>query len=133
YLAEHPDAKIIAHPEACFEVCQRADYVGSTSFIIDIIKNAPANTHWLVATELNLVNRLQKQYAHEGKTIKFMAPTVSMCSTMFRTDPQHLLWIVESLVQGSVVNQITVPPKMAEEAKIALNAMFALSENNKKD
>ncbi|MCW5589942.1 MAG: quinolinate synthase NadA [Legionellales bacterium] len=128
YLAKYPEAKIIAHPESCFEVCQRADYVGSTSFIINTIQESPANTHWLVATELNLVNRLHQRYQHQGKIVRFMAPTVSMCSTMFRTDPQHLAWVLENLVQGHIVNPIKVPQNTAELAKIALNNMFALAQ-----
>lgn len=126
YLERYPDAKILAHPEACFEVCQRADYVGSTSYIIDTVKNSPPGTHWLVATELNLVNRLHRRYQHEGKIVKFMSPRVSMCSTMFRTDPQHLAWVLDNLVQGNIVNQITVPTEIATQAKIALERMFAL-------
>lgn len=127
YLAQYPETKIIAHPEACFEVCQRADYIGSTSYIIKTIADAPPNTRWLVATELNLVNRLQEQYRHQGKIIKFMAPTVSMCSTMFRTDPQHLAWCLANLVQGNVVNAIKVPAAVAQDAKVALERMFQIS------
>lgn len=127
YRAEFPDAKVIAHPEACFEVCQKADFVGSTSYIIDVIREAKPNTRWLVATELNLVNRLQQQYAHQNKIIKFMAPTVSMCSTMFRTDPQHLAWVLSQLVDGHVVHPIKVPHEIALQARIALERMFKQS------
>lgn len=127
YLAQYPDAKIIAHPEASFEVCQKADYIGSTSFIIKTIKEAPQNSRWLVATELNLVQRLHNEFKVEGKTVKFMAPTLSMCSTMYRTDPQHLAWALENLRQGYVVNQISVPETIAKNARVALDRMFALS------
>lgn len=130
YLEQYPETKVIAHPEACFEVCQKADYIGSTSFIIKTISEAPANSRWLVATELNLVNRLHQQFKSEGKIIKFMSPTLSMCSTMFRTDPQHLAWAVENLRQGNMVNQIKVMPEIAEQAKTALNRMFELSSFN---
>lgn len=128
YLKQYPDTKILAHPEANFDVCQRAQFVGSTSYIIKTIKEAAPNTRWLVATELNLVNRLQKEFAHEGKIIKFMAPTVSMCSTMFRTDPQHLAWTLDNLAAGHVVNRITVPEKIAHDARLALQRMFDLSK-----
>lgn len=128
YLQKHPEALVIAHPEACFEVCERADYVGSTSFIINTIREAAPGTHWLVATELNLVNRLQTQFRAENKIIKFMAPTVSMCSTMFRTDPQHLAWVLENLVAGNIVNQIKVSPTIAEPARLALDTMFSISQ-----
>jgi quinolinate synthase len=77
----------VAHPEACFEVCQKADYIGSTEVILKIVREAEPNTRWLVATELNLVNRLHDECKAEGKNVHFMSPTLSMCSTMFRTDP----------------------------------------------
>lgn len=127
YLAKYPETKIIAHPEAEFDVCQRADYVGSTSFIMKTIKESALGTRWLVATELNLVNRLHHEFQHEGKVVKFMAPTVSMCSTMFRTDPQHLAWVLTNLAEGHIVNRITVGEKTTSEAKVALKRMLDLS------
>jgi len=130
YRAAHPeiDVKVIAHPEACFEVCQKADAIGSTSFIIKTIRDSAPGTHWLVATELNLVNRLHKEYEREGKSAVFMAPTLSMCSTMFRTDSQHLAWCLDNLANGQVVNAIRVPEIVAKEAKTALERMFLLSD-----
>ncbi|MCW8840649.1 MAG: quinolinate synthase NadA [Gammaproteobacteria bacterium] len=127
FKAKYPEAKIIAHPEAPFEVCQKSDYVGSTEYIIKTIRDAEPNTRWLVGTELNLVNRLAKQFKDEGKHVHFMSPTVCMCSTMFRIDPQHLAWVLDNLVEGNVVNQIKVEPKEAEEAKLALERMLEVS------
>ena len=127
FLARYPQTKVIAHPEAPFEVCQKADYVGSTEFILKTIRAAELNTRWLVATELNLVNRLHQECKHQGKNVHFMSPTVSMCSTMFRTDPQHLAWVLENVVEGQVVNQITVPDIEAVQAKKALDNMLALA------
>lgn len=124
YLAKYPETQVIAHPESSFEVCQKADVIGSTSKIIATIKAAPANSRFLVATELNLVNRLHQVHQSEGKTVQFMSPTLSMCSTMFRTDPQHLLWVLENLVAGHVVNQIKVPGEVADKAKVAIERML---------
>lgn len=126
FLAEYPETKIIAHPESCFEVCQRADYIGSTENILKIVREAEANTRWLVATELNLVNRLHNECKKDGKNVHFMSGTLSMCSTMFRTDPQHLLWVLENLVNGVVVNQIKVDTEEAELAKKALDNMLSV-------
>ncbi len=127
FKEKYPETKIISHPESPFEVCQKSDYVGSTEFIINTIKQAEHDTRWLVATELNLVNRLHEQYKHEGKNVHFMSPNVCMCSTMFRIDPQHLAWVLENLVDGHVVNQIRVPHETAAHAKLALERMLDVS------
>lgn len=124
---EHPDGIVISHPENSFEVCQLSDYVGSTEYIIQTIEAAAPNTRWLVGTELNLVNRLAKRFKDQGKIIQFMAPTVCMCSTMARIDPQHLAWTLENLVEGNVVNRIVVPQHEAELAKITLERMLEVS------
>ena len=86
-----------------------------------------ANESALVATELNLVNRLHEQYKHEGKNVHFMSPNVCMCSTMFRIDPQHLAWVLENLVEGNVVNQIKVAKDVADSARVALQRMLDIS------
>jgi quinolinate synthase len=127
FKAKYPDAKIISHPESSFEVCQKSDYVGSTEFIIKTIAESEPGTRWLVGTELNLVNRLHQQYQSEGKNVHFMSPTVCMCSTMFRIDPQHLAWTLESLVDGNPVNQIRVPAEEAAQARLALERMLEVS------
>jgi quinolinate synthase len=127
YCQQYPETNVIAHPEACFEVCQRADVVGSTSKILKTIADAPPNTRWLVATELNLVNRLHNQFKGEGKVVSFMSPTVSMCSTMFRTDPQHLAWVMDNLTADKVVNQVIVDPETTRLANQALEKMFQIT------
>jgi quinolinate synthase len=124
---QHPNGLVISHPECSFEVCKQSDYVGSTEHIVRTIKDAAPNTHWLVGTELNLVNRLAEEVKHEGKTVQFMAPTVCMCSTMQRIDPQHLAWTLENLADGNIVNQIKVPEHEAVLAKLALERMLAVS------
>ncbi|MET0916866.1 MAG: quinolinate synthase NadA, partial [Burkholderiales bacterium] len=110
-----------------FEVCKLSDYVGSTEYIIKTIAEAPANTRWLVGTELNLVNRIAEEFKPQGKIVQFMAPTVCMCSTMARIDPQHLAWCLENLVEGRVVNRISVPADEAMPAKLSLDRMLAVS------
>jgi len=124
---QHPDGIVIAHPECSFEVCKLADYVGSTEYILKTVKAGAPNTRWLVGTELNLVSRLAEEVKHEGKSVQFMAPTVCMCSTMARIDPQHLAWCLENLVEGKVVNRITVPDHEAGLAKVALERMLQAS------
>jgi len=127
FKEKYPDAKIVSHPEAPFEVCQKSDAVGSTEMIIKTVAQSEPGTRWLVGTELNLVNRLHQQFKHEGKNIHFMSPMVCMCSTMYRIDPPHLAWVLENLVAGNVVNQITVAPEETEMAKLALNRMLEAS------
>jgi len=127
FKQKYPETQIISHPESPYEVCQKSDYVGSTEYIINTIRDAEPDTRWLVGTELNLVNRLKDQFAAEGKNVHFMSPTVCMCSTMFRIDPQHLAWTLENLVEGNVVNQISVPDDVAENARLALDRMLEVS------
>lgn len=123
----HPEGKVISHPECSFEVCQKSDYVGSTEFIIKTVTQSAPGACWLVGTELNLVNRVAEQGRAQNKIVEFMSPTVCMCSTMFRIDPQHLLWTLENLVVGRVVNQIKVAPAEAEAARLALSRMLDVS------
>lgn len=127
FREQYPDGKVIAHPECSYEVCKQSDFVGSTEHIIRIVKDSAPNTRWLVGTELNLVDRLAQEVKPEGKIVQFMAPTVCMCSTMQRIDPQHLAWTLENLAEGKVVNQISVPPHEAVLAKLALERMLAIS------
>lgn len=127
FKKKYPETKIISHPESPFEVCQKSDYIGSTEYIINTVAEAEPGTRWLVATELNLVNRLHDQFKHEGKNVHFMSPNVCMCSTMFRIDPQHMAWVLENLVDGHVVNQISVPTDVAEHARLALDRMLDVS------
>jgi len=127
FLERYPETRVIAHPEACFEVCQKADYVGSTEYILKTVRAAEPNTRWLVATELNLVNRLHEECKAQGKHVHFMSPTLCMCSTMFRTDPQHLAWILENLAAGHVINRISVPARESRLAKKALDNMLRVS------
>lgn len=119
-----PGGKVISHPENAFEVCQKSDFVGSTEYILRTVRGSQAGDHWLVGTELNLVNRLADEMKDKGVSVKFMSPTVCMCSTMFRTDPQHLAWVLDSLVAGQTVNRIRVPVEVAKPARAALDLML---------
>jgi quinolinate synthase len=119
-----PDVQVIAHPECLHEVVLGADHVGSTEFIINTITAAPAGTSWAVGTELNLVKRLAQQ--HPDKTVVFLDKTVCFCATMNRIDLPHLVWAMENLVEGHVVNRIEVDPDTAHWARVALDRMLAL-------
>ena len=127
FRQHHPEGKVISHPECSFEVCRKSDHVGSTEYIIRTVAESPAGSRWLVGTEINLVNRLQQRFQDEDKIVQFMSPMACMCSTMFRIDPQHLLWTLENLVAGRVVNRIKVPAAEAESARVALNRMLDVS------
>ncbi|MCL2020904.1 MAG: quinolinate synthase NadA [Betaproteobacteria bacterium] len=127
FRARCPEGRVIVHPECNFEVCSAADEVGSTEYIVKTIKEAKTPGHWQVGTELNLVERLAKELAPEGKIVEFMSDIVCMCSTMQRIDPQHLAWTLENLVAGEVVNQIVVPEREAGEAKQSLERMLQIS------
>jgi quinolinate synthase len=122
--ARIPGINVIVHPECQHEVVLAADYVGSTEKIISTIEGAPPGTAWAVGTELNLVQRLA--HANPEKTIIFLDKTVCYCSTMNRIDLPHLVWALESLAAGQVVNQITVDEKSAAQARAALEQMLAL-------
>jgi quinolinate synthase len=124
---QHPEGLVISHPESSLDVCIQSDYVGSTEYIIKTIEAGAPGTRWLVGTELNLVNRLAEEMKPQGKIVQFMAPTVCMCSTMQRIDPQHLAWTLENLAEGNIVNQIRVPAHEAELARVALDRMLAVS------
>lgn len=127
FRQREPQGKVISHPENSFEVCQNSDIVGSTEAILKTVRASEPGTSWLVGTELNLVNRLHHEMKPKGVKVQFMSPVVCMCSTMFRTDPQHLAWCLENLAQGQVVNQIKVPSEVAEPAKLALDRMLQIS------
>jgi len=122
--AEYPGIKILVHPECRYEVVAKSDLDGSTEFIIKTIDEAPAGSKWAIGTELNLVNRLAKR--HTDKLITLLAPDLCMCATMFRIAPENLLWSLENLVAGNVVNQITVDEDTAKWARIALDRMLSV-------
>ena len=126
-----PGVKVIVHPECRYEVCELADEIGSTEKIIKTIAAAPDGTSWVVGTELNLVKRLAEMFPRQR--IVFLEKNVCYCSTMNRIDLPHLVWALESLVQGRVTNQITVDPEVARWARVALDQMLALPGETSKD
>ncbi|MFV2111007.1 quinolinate synthase NadA [Micromonospora sp. LOL_025] len=119
-----PGVNVLVHPECRHEVVNAADFVGSTEYIIKAIEAAPAGSAWAVGTELNLVRRLA--LAHPDKQVMFLDKAVCYCSTMNRIDLPHLVWALEELVAGRLVNQITVDPDTAHHARVALEKMLAL-------
>jgi len=122
--ARVPGVNVLVHPECRHEVVKAADYVGSTEYIIKTLQAAPAGSAWAVGTELNLVRRLAN--AHPDKQVMFLDRTVCYCATMNRIDLPHLVWALEELAAGRVVNRITVDPQTAHHARVALERMLAL-------
>jgi quinolinate synthase len=122
---ETPGIKVLVHPECIYEVVQKADLNGSTSYIIKTLEAAESGTKWAVGTEVNLVNRLVKRFP--DKHIQLLAPDLCMCATMYRIAPQNLAWSLESLVAGQVVNEIRVDDETAHWARVALDRMLAIS------
>ena len=121
---EYPNGIVIAHPECSHEVVELADQVGSTERILEWTKAAPAGSAIGVGTEIHMVQRLAAD--NPDKTVVSLDPLVCPCSTMFRIDAPHLAWCLESLVRGDTVNQITVAPHTAENARVALQRMLDL-------
>ncbi|WP_338695795.1 quinolinate synthase NadA [Streptomyces sp. Q6] len=124
--ARIPGVNVLVHPECKHEVVAAADYVGSTEYIIKALEAAPAGSKWAIGTELNLVRRLANRFAPEGKEIVFLDKTVCFCSTMNRIDLPHLVWTLESLADGQLVNRIEVDRETEQFAKLALERMLAL-------
>ena len=125
FRKKYPEGKVIAHPECTLDVVQAADLSGSTEFIIDAVKKSPAGTVWAVATEVHLVNRLAGQVAPD-RTVVTLDPFGCLCSTMFRVSPNHLLWIMDGLLEGRIQNQIIVPDDTKRLAKLALDRMLEI-------
>ncbi|GGS87486.1 quinolinate synthase NadA [Nonomuraea spiralis] len=122
--ARIPGVNVLVHPECRHEVVLKADHVGSTEHIIKTLQAAPAGSSWAIGTELNLVKRLATMFP--DKNVSFLDRTVCYCSTMNRIDLPHLVWALESLVLGDVVNRITVDDDTAHWARVALDRMLAL-------
>ncbi|MFG1689277.1 quinolinate synthase NadA [Nonomuraea sp. NPDC049269] len=119
-----PGVNVLVHPECKHEVVLKADHVGSTEHIIKTLEAAPAGSSWAIGTELNLVKRLAVMFP--DKNVSFLDKTVCYCSTMNRIDLPHLVWALESLALGEVVNQITVDDDTTHWARVALDRMLAL-------
>ncbi|MFC1655262.1 quinolinate synthase NadA [Patescibacteria group bacterium] len=120
-----PEIKILVHPEVPEELANDADYMGSTQYIVNMIEEAPAGSKWAIGTEVHLVSRLAKN--HPDKQILLIGTPICMCSMMDRISPQYLLWTLESLVNGEVINVVKVPENIAKNAVKALDRMFELT------
>lgn len=121
---EHPGIRVIVHPECRWEVVQGADDVGSTEQILKAVRAGEPGTKWAVGTEIHMVNRLTKELP--DRLVISLDPNVCVCTTMFRISPQHLLWALENLVEGRVVNRIAVDGETKRWARVALERMLAL-------
>ena len=124
--AKHPGIRVIVHPECRWEVCQKADALGSTEQLIRIVEEAPTGSTFAVGTEIHLVNRLAQRFAGEGKRILSLEEHGCLCTTMYRISPQHLAWALENLVEGRVVNRIKVRANVKQWARVALDRMLEI-------
>ncbi|MCC7243830.1 MAG: quinolinate synthase NadA [Acidobacteria bacterium] len=124
--AAHPGVRVIVHPEVPFDVLRAADDFGSTEHILKTVREAPDGTTWAVGTEVHLVHRLAGEVAPE-KTVLSLDSMGCLCSTMFRVSPNHLLWVLEGLLEGRAQNRITVPERDKKFARIALDRMLTIT------
>ena len=122
---EHPGVRVVVHPEVPFDVVQAADDSGSTEFILKTVRQGPSGSVWAVGTEIHLVNRLAHEVAPD-KTVLSLDQMGCLCSTMFRVSPNHLLWVLEELLEDGVHNQIVVPDAQKHWVKVALDRMLSI-------
>jgi quinolinate synthase len=123
---QHPGVRVIVHPEVPWDVVQAADDSGSTEYIIKTVKDSPVGSTWAVGTEIHLVNRLARE-VQPDRTVISLDQFGCLCSTMFRVSPNHLLWILEGLVDGEVHNRIVVPDNQKHWTRVALERMLSIS------
>ncbi|QYO65775.1 quinolinate synthase NadA [Leptolyngbya sp. 7M] len=123
---EVPEVQVLVHPECTYEVVQKSDLNGSTSFIIKTVENAPAGSKWAIGTEVNLVKRLSDRFP--DKEIHLLAPDLCMCATMYRIAPQNLAWSLDNLANGQIVNEIKVDDETKHFANVALERMISMTE-----
>lgn len=121
---DYPGIRIIAHPECSWDVCQMADYVGSTEFIIRQVQEGGAGSQWAIGTEIHLVKRLAQE--NPDRTVISLDDCGCLCSTMYRISPQHLCWTLENLVEGRVVNRVQVDDETRHWARVALDRMLEI-------
>ncbi len=122
--AKYPGIQVIVHPECRWEVCQKADALGSTEQLIKIVEQAAPGSMFAVGTEIHLVNRMARRFAEQGKRVITLDDTGCLCTTMYRISPQHLAWALENLVEGRVVNRIRVRKSVKHWARVALDRML---------
>ena len=125
--AHWPDVRVIVHPECCHEVVQKADLTGSTEGILKAIEQAPPGTRWAVGTEVHMVNRLAQQAQQRGVRVRILSECQCLCTTMVRINMPQLLWVMDELAEGRIVNRITVDPQVKKWSLVALNRMLELT------
>ena len=125
FRRRHPEGRVIVHPECVFDVVQAADDSGSTEHIIRQVSESPVGSVWAVGTEIHLVNRLAARLAPDRR-VETLDPFGCLCSTMFRVSPNHLLWVLEGLVEGRVHNRIVVPDEQKHWTRMALDRMLSI-------
>jgi quinolinate synthase len=125
--AQWPDVQVIVHPECCHEVVQKADMTGSTEGIRKTIESAKPGTRWAVGTEVHMVSRLARQAAERDVTVRILSDCQCLCTTMYRIDMPHMLWVLDNLAEGKVVNQIKVDDQVKRWSLVALNRMLELT------
>ena len=123
---QHPGVRVIVHPEVPFEVVQAADDNGSTEYILAQVRKSAPGSVWAVGTEVHLVHRLADEMRPKGVTVLSLDSLGCLCSTMFRVSPNHLLWVLEGLVDGQVHNQVEVPEHQIQWGRVALDRMLAI-------
>ncbi len=124
--AESPNTKILVHPECSIDVVSKADLAGSTEYIIRMIRSAPTGSSWAIGTEVHLVNRLAEEAAGRGVEVRMLSGCQCLCTTMYRIDEPHLLWVLDNLAEGKVVNRVSVHPDARADALLALDRMLAM-------
>jgi len=122
--AKYPGIQVIVHPECRYEVCEKADALGSTEQLIALVEAAPEGSMFAIGTEIHLVNRLARRFAPKGKKIITLDDTGCLCTTMYRISPQHLAWALENLVEGRLVNRVQVKADVKHWARVALDRMI---------
>ena len=127
--ADRPDVKVIVHPECTYEVCRKADMTGSTEGIIKALNAADPGTDWAIGTEVHMVDRLCREVARRGIKASILSECQCLCATMYRIDMRHLLWTLDNLAEGKLVNQIQVDSQTSKWAAVALNRMLAINAN----
>jgi quinolinate synthase len=121
-----PSVKVLVHPECCKEVVDRADLSGSTEFIIKTIAEAPEGSSWVVGTEIHLVNRVAEAANERGVRVRMLSDCQCLCTTMYRIDQAHLLWVLDGLAEGKVLNEVRVHEDARADAVLALERMLGL-------
>ncbi|MBP7778384.1 MAG: quinolinate synthase NadA [Acidobacteria bacterium] len=123
---QHPGVRIIVHPEVPFDVVEAADDSGSTEYILSQVRAGAPGSVWAVGTEVHLVHRLAEEVKAHGITVVSLDELGCLCATMFRVSPNHLLWVLEGLVEGQVYNQVEVPEHQIHWGRVALDRMLAI-------